>query len=129
MSTNSSTLVVDNSSAAGTDSSVDISGATDSSLTTDSSQATSTPTTDSSTTGDSSAATTSDSSTTTAQTGSTYTVQDGDYFYSIVMSLYDSGDLDLIEAFAAYNGMTLDSSLYPGMTLQVPPIDELTSAE
>lgn len=129
VSTNSSTLVVDNSSAAGTDSSVDISGATDSSLTTDSSQATSTPTTDSSTTGDSSAATTSDSSTTTAQTGSTYTVQDGDYFYSIVMSLYDSGDLDLIEAFAAYNGMTLDSSLYPGMTLQVPPIDELTSAE
>ncbi|MCI8632019.1 MAG: SpoIIE family protein phosphatase [Lachnospiraceae bacterium] len=54
-----------------------------------------------------------------------YTVEDGDYFSSIVLYFYDSADVSLMEAFAAYNDMTLDTPLYPGMVLKVPPVEEL----
>lgn len=54
-----------------------------------------------------------------------YTVEEGDYFYSIVLYFYGSGELELMESFAAYNNMTIDDALYPGMVLKVPPIEEL----
>lgn len=54
-----------------------------------------------------------------------YTIEEGDYFYSIVMNFYDSGDLELMEAFAAYNDMTLETELYPGMVLKIPPKETL----
>lgn len=54
-----------------------------------------------------------------------YTVEDGDYFSSIVLYFYDSADVSLMEAFAEYNDMTLDTPLFPGMVLKVPPIEEL----
>lgn len=54
-----------------------------------------------------------------------YIVEKGDYFYSIVLYFYDSGDLELMEAFAEYNNMTLDSPLQPGMVLKVPPKETL----
>lgn len=54
-----------------------------------------------------------------------YTVVDGDYFYSIVLEYYDIGDLEFMEAFAAYNNMTLESDLQPGMVLKIPPKEVL----
>lgn len=54
-----------------------------------------------------------------------YTVEDGDYFSSIVLYFYDSADVSLMEAFAEYNDMTLDTPLFPGMVLKIPPIEEL----
>ena len=86
-------------------------------------------TSDTSDTSDSdSSATVDDSSSTDSTSTDTiqeYTVVDGDYFYSIVLYFYDSGDLELMEAFAAYNDMTLDSELYPGMVLKIPPVEDL----
>lgn len=55
-----------------------------------------------------------------------YTVQEGDSFYSIVLNEYGSADADLMNAFAEYNGTTIDGVLMPGDVLKVPPMSELT---
>lgn len=100
----------------------DISGAANSSLPVggDSSQLDSSTPNDNSSSNNSSA----DNSSTTSSTQD-YTVEDGDNFYSIVMYFYDDADLELMEAFAEYNGMTLESDLYPGAVLKVPPKETL----
>lgn len=74
---------------------------------------------------DSNSSNSSDSDSSAVTSVQDYTVQDGDYFSSIVLYFYDSADVSLMEAFAEYNDMTLDSPLYPGMVLKVPPVEEL----
>lgn len=63
------------------------------------------------------------------QTGVTsefeYTVEEGDTLYDIVMENYESADLELMEALAAYNGFTMDEGIYAGEVLKIAPFDVL----
>lgn len=55
----------------------------------------------------------------------TYIVQSGDTLYGIVYEIYGDANFSLIEAFAAYNNMTMESTIIPGDVLRTPPLSEL----
>jgi len=63
-----------------------------------------------------------------SETVGTYTVQDGDSLYNIVLNTYGTADMDLINSFCDYNGITIDTMLYPGDELKTPSLETLTGS-
>ncbi len=54
-----------------------------------------------------------------------YTVVEGDSIYNIVLYSYGSADIELMQAFADYNGITLEEGIDIGQILLIPPLSEL----
>ncbi len=56
-----------------------------------------------------------------------YTIQSGDTLSVIIWKAYKSKDPSVIEALAEYNNLRApDFDIYPGNTLNIPPLKELT---
>ena len=54
-----------------------------------------------------------------------YTVVEGDSIYNIVLYSYGTADIELMQAFADYNGITLEEGIDIGQILLIPPLSEL----
>lgn len=55
----------------------------------------------------------------------THTIAAGDTFYDLLLRYYDEFSESLLDSFCSYNGITPETVLQPGDTLQIPPRSEL----
>lgn len=55
----------------------------------------------------------------------THTVGAGDTYYDLLLRYYDEFSESLLDSFCSYNGITPETVLQPGDTLQIPPRSEL----